>query len=183
MKQFTDIQEAVRQIVALASGLSVDRLILSGQGRSIKDDDVLYGTYKPYPVRAYGHPRKDRALAVVDDDSPEQGWEDFEETTVSQLELLVSVNFINDGARDCVWRVQNANFRQPVIELLRENNIGWRYASEARRLTGLHQAGFQSRWQVDIHMVVEAEITDSVLRAAGFDLEIQDEFGNVIGGN
>lgn len=177
----TDLYTALREIVATATQVDISRVIVGDQGRPPPEpEDALYVTYKPVPVRAYGHPRKDRELTPAEETGPAQDWEDYAETTVTQLELMVSVNCLNEGARDASWKLHNAGFRQPIRELTVANNIGWRYVSEIRDLTGIYQAGVQPRYQADINLYVETAITDTILRAAAFSFEVEDEDGNII---
>lgn len=177
MQHVDELYTAFQTLVRVASG--VEQVILANQGRPAPPG--LHATYNPVPVRAVGHPRRQRAdVPAQDCDIPD--WTDFEETTVSQMDFLLSVNFFNEGARDAAWRMHNANFRAPVQELLFTHGIGWRTCSEVRSLTELSQGGLQPRYQVDVRLYVEAEVTDIVLRAAGFALVMHDEDGNLIYG-
>ena len=175
----------LQRIVALASGVSEDRVILADQGRPPPEPaGTLYATYNPVIVRAYGQPRSERELVDATEDFNESllgaDWQDFEETTISQAELLVSCNFLNEGARDAAWRMHNANHRWPIQEALWVADLGWRYCSEVRNLTGLYQAGAQPRYQTDWNVYAEMAVTDSVLRAAGFSYTVEDKAGNTI---
>jgi len=38
----------------------------------------------------------------------------------------------------------------------------------------------QERYQVDLHLWIETQVTDIILRAAGFSLTIEDEDGNIL---
>ena len=170
----------LRDIIATASGVEQSAVILADQGRPAPD--TLYATYKPVPVRAVGAPRT--SLALVDATEPYDeallgaDWQDFEATTITSMEMMVSCNFLNEGAANAATRLPNANFRLPVLERLRSYGIGWRRCSEVRDLTGLLQAGLQPRYQVDLDIWVESRITDNVLRAAGFSLTVEDSDGN-----
>lgn len=177
MRTIDELYTTFQELVRVASG--VETVILANQGRP--EPKGLHATYNPVPVRAVGHPRKRRADVPAEDcDIP--GWVDFAETTITQMDFLLSVNFFNEGARDAAWRLHNANFRAPVQELLFTHGIGWRTCSEVRSLTALSQGGLQPRYQVDVRLYVEAEVTDTVLRAAGFALRIEDDDGNLIYG-
>jgi hypothetical protein len=44
------------------------------------------------------------------------------------------------------------------------------------------QAGLQPRYQSDIHLFIEASVSYTVLRAAGFSLELSDDTGNPLNG-
>jgi len=173
----------LQDIVATAGGVDQSRVILADQGRPPPEPaDALYATYKPVPVRAVGHSRAD--LALVDATEPYDesllgpDWQDFEATTVTQLEMMVSINFLNEGAAGAAARMPNANFRLPILERLRSYGFGWRRCSEVRDLTGLFQAGLQPRYQVDLDIWVESRVTDDILRAAGFSLTVEDAEGN-----
>lgn len=176
-----ELHVALQELVSTASGVPLSRVILADQGRPPPDPpDELYATYNPIPVRAYGQPRKDRELTPAEETGPTQNWEDLAETTVTQLDLMLSVNFLNENARDAAMKMQNANFRVPVHAILWNNGIGWRNASEVRRLTELTQGGLQPRYQTDVDLFIETSITDTVLAAAGFSFEIEDNSGNTV---
>lgn len=177
MQSIDELHATFQALVQAASG--VETVILANQGRPAPKG--LYATYNPVPVRAVGHPRRQRVDAPAQD-SDIPGWTDFEETTVTQMDFLLSCNFFNEGAKDAAMRLHNANFRWPVQELLFTHGIGWRTCSEVRSLTALSQGGLQPRFQVDVRLYVEAEVTDIVLRAAGFALVMHDEDGNLIYG-
>lgn len=171
MENIDDLTDVFHSLVSLASGVNTERVILADQGRAPPAGTELYVTYKPVPVRAYGQPgRKLEHIAPVEDVDESLGddWTDLQETVASSMEFMLSVNFLNEGADMAAMMMQNANFRTPVSEYLFRNHIAWRYASSARNLTGLMQAGIQPRWQTDIHLFIEHEVSYSVLRAAGF---------------
>lgn len=172
MENIDDLRGVFQSLVSLASGVNAERVILADQGRAPPAGIELYATYKLVPIRAYGQPR--RTLVHIDpieefDESLGDDWTDLQETVASSMEFMLSVNFLNEGADMAVMMMQNANFRSPVSEYLFRNNIAWRYASNARNLTGLMQAGIQPRWQTDIHLFIEHEVSYGVLRAAGFE--------------
>ena len=178
---YTDLQ----RLVSIASGVDQGRVILADQGRPPPEPQGdLYATYNPIPVRAVGQPRTSLALVDPVQDYNESllgtDWQDFEATTITQLDLILSCNFLNEGARDAAWKMHNANFRYPVADQLWSMQVGWRGASEVRRLTDIYQAGLQPRYQVDVNLYVETQITDEILRAAGFSLNVEDEDGNEV---
>ena len=178
------LQVEVADLIRAASG--VNAMIQADQGQAPPSE--LYGTYKIHPIRAYGQPRDTRALTPAEEPGPTDDWEDLAITTISQMELMVSVNFIQPvasdatgyGARDAAWRLHNSNFRATISERLYNAGLGWRYASDVRDLTGLDRAGIQQRHQVDVYLVAEMSITDTVLRAAGASVSITDDFGNIL---
>jgi len=180
-----DLYVDLQRIVSLASGVPLSRTILAEQGRPAPEpEDELYATYNPIPVRAVGQPRQELSLVDATEDFNETllgaDWQDFEQTVISQLELMVSINFFNDGARDSAWRMHNANHSWSVTDALWAAEIGWRYCSDVRNMTDLLQAGLQQRYQVDLNLYVETAIVDNVLRAAGFSVTIEDEAGNIV---
>lgn len=172
MENITELETFFQQLVADASG--VETVILADQDRSAPSG--LYATYKPVPVRAYGHPRRNREdVDAIDSNIYE--WTDFNETVITSMEFMLSCNFFNEGADSAAARVHNANFRISVQELLYVNEVAWRYCSEVRNLTVLSQAEMQPRFQLDIHLYVEMEVTEVVLRAAGFVFSTFNENG------
>lgn len=178
---YTDIQ----RVVSDATGVELSRVILADQGRPApQPDDELYATYNPIPVRAVGQPRQELELVDATEDFNESllgaDWQDFRQSVVSQLDLMVSVNLFNTGARDAAWRMHNANHSWSVQNALWVGGLGWRYCSDARRLTDLMQSGLQERYQVDLNLYAGVAIQDNVLRAAGFSVEVEDEQGRII---
>ena len=170
----SDIRSNVSAIIRAASG--VERLILADQGEA--PPKGLYGTYKIYPIRAYGHPRSSRTLIPELEPGPEDDWQDMQETVISQMLIMVSFNFINEGAEDAAWKMHNANFRPAISNMLFSNGIGWRGVGQVRNLSGVDRAYPQDRYQMDLTLVIETEISDNILRAAGFSLAIEDDQGN-----
>jgi hypothetical protein len=171
-----ELHSTIGNLIRTASG--VNAVILANQDHA--PPPGTYGTYHLMPVRAYGHPRRDRADIAAAEPVPTFAWTDIAETTVTQLELMVSVNFFDSGAKQAALMMQQAQFRSPVSEYCYVNGIAWRYTSESRDLTGLEMATIQERYQVDLHLWVETAITDTILRAAGFSVTIEDEGGNAL---
>jgi hypothetical protein len=180
MESIEELYPVLQELVKRASG--VNTVILANQGTPAPTG--LYATYNLIPVRAYGHARLDRVdVLATEDFDPELGeWTDFEETACTSMQFICSVNILNAGAATAAMKLQNANFRAPVRDYLFANKIAWRYVSDSRNLTALMQAGLQSRYQADIHLFIEASVSYSVLRAAGFSVEIRDERGNLLNG-
>ena len=179
------LYEAFQTLVSAASGVDENRVILANQGTPVpQPENDLYATYNPIPIKAYGFPRTSlkEVDAVQDFNETLLGpnWQDLEATTIRQLDMMVSCNFINGGAREASWQIHAANHRLPINEILYFNKIGWRFASEIRDLTGVTQAGVQPRYQVDLNLYVETEITDEILSAAGFKVNIEDKQGNTL---
>lgn len=181
MDSLSSLYVALQGLISVASGINRDRVVLADQGRPGLPGLEVYATYKPVPVRAYGFPNRERALTpAINTVLPNHL--DFSEKTRTQLELSLSCNFLNSGAQEAAWKIHNANFRSVVMEYLYTYKIGWRYASNPRDLTNLLQAGLQQRYQIDVQLFVETEITDVVLRANGFSIEVVDEGGNLLYG-
>lgn len=176
VENINDLNTTIANLVRTASG--VNAVILANQDHA--PPEGTYGTYHTVPVRAYGHPRRERADIAAAEPVPTFTWTDIAETTITQLELMVSVNFFDSGAQQAALMMQQAQFRSPVSEYCYVNGIAWRYTSESRDLTGIEMAAIQERYQVDLHLWVETEITDTILRAAGFSVTIEDEGGNIL---
>lgn len=180
MESIEELYPAFQQLVQLAAG--VETVIRANQGKPAPSG--LYATYLPVPVRAYGHVRRDRTeVPATEPFDPELGdWTDFDEKALTSMQFILSVNILNEGAATAAMKLHNANFRGPISKFLYENKIAWRYVSDTRNLTGLMQAGVQPRYQSDIHLFIEASVSYTVLRAAGFSVEIRDERGNLLNG-
>lgn len=170
MERIEDLYPALQELVRITTG--VDLVILANQGAPAPEG--LYATYSLTPIRAYGHSKVERELTpATEPTDPALGdWQDFHEKVLTQMHCMLSVNILNAGASTAALKLHNANFRAPVRDFLFRNRIGWRYASDSRNLTGRMQAGIQPRYQVDIHLFIEAEVSYTVLRAAGFNVEI-----------
>lgn len=178
METIEELYPVFQQLVRLATG--VETVILANQ--TAAPPNGLYATYLPVPVRAYGHIRRERVEVPATEPTDLEDWTDFDETALTSMQFILSVNVLNEGAATAAMRLHNANFRTPVSAYLFENRIGWRYVSDTRNLTGRLQAGLQPRYQADIHLFIEAAVSYPVLRAAGFQIETRDESGNLLNG-
>lgn len=174
MQTLSDLHDFFQAFIEQSTGVS--QVILADQGRD--PPEGLYATYNPIPVRTVAHPRRSESDAPAQDPVNLQDWTDLNRVLHSQLELILSTNFMNDGARDAAWRLHDANFRGGIQTLLFNNNVAMRYTSEVRRLTDIIQAGLQPRYQVDVFFYVEADNSEVVLRAADFSVNIEDKAGN-----
>lgn len=174
MESVSDVIDTFQSIVQQASGVPL--AILADQGREAPSG--LYATYNPVVVRAVGHPRKSRSDSPPHEPTDLTGWTDFDEAVVSQMDLMLSCNFFNEGARDAAWRMHNANFRYSLQSYLHENSIAWRYCGEVKNLTSVLQAGLQPRFHVDCMLYIEGEVSGAVLRAAGVSIVLTDVDGN-----
>lgn len=171
MEIISDLNPTFQQLVRLASG--VETVILADQGRTAPSG--LYATYKPVPVRAYGHSgHRMTDIAPVEVSGAGDDWTDLQDTVFTSMEFMLSVNILNEGADTAIMRLHNANFRYPVSVYLHQNGIAWRNVSACRNLTGLLQAGLQPRWQADINLFINHTISYPVLRAAGFTVNVQN---------
>lgn len=180
MESIEELYPVFQELVKLSTGL--ETVILANQGKPAPTE--LHATYSAIPVRAYGHVRRERTeVPATEPFDPELGdWTDFDEKALTSMQFILSVNILNEGAATAAMKLHNANFRGPVSKFLYENKIAWRYVSDARNLTRLMQAGVQPRYQSDIHLFIEASVSYTVLRAAGFSVEIRDERGNLLNG-
>jgi len=171
-----ELYSVLAQLVRDASGYPL--AILADQGHAPPAGN--YATYKPIPVRAYGQPRRVREDIPAAEPIPVFPWTDMEETLITSMEMMVSINFFDSGAQNAALRMQQAQFRQPISDYCFANDIAWRYVSESRNLTGVEMADMQERYQVDLHLWIETQLKDTILRAAGFSLTIEDEDGNIL---
>lgn len=171
VESIDDLKVAVCNLVRQASG--VNAVIEAYPDHS--PPEGLYGTYNMIPVRAYGHAIRERGTVPAADPAPPFVWEDIVENTVTQLELMVSINFLNAGAKEAAHKVLQSQFRHPIRWYCRDNSLGWRFVSEVRNLTGMEQATLQERYQLDLHLWVETQVSDTILAAAGFSVELYDE--------
>jgi hypothetical protein len=177
MREISELHELLQGLISICSGIKTDRIILADQGRSPPGGGTLYATYNPIPVRAYGQPsQRLEYIEALEDFDPALGdWKDLEEITASSMEFMISVNFYNEGASQAAMLLHNANFRSSVSDFLFLNQLGFRYVSNLRNLNAHFQGGIQPRWQADIFMFVNQEVSSKVLRAAGFSLEFLTE--------
>lgn len=169
-----ELHTAIGNLIRQASG--VNAVILANPDQA--PPEGAYGTYRPIPVRAYGQVRRVREEVPALDPAPAFAWTDIEETVITQLELMVSVNFFNAGSQNAALNMLQGQFRQSISNYCFENGLGWRFLSEVRDLTDLEQGEVQSRHQVDLHLWVETSISDTMYAAAGFSVIIEDENGN-----
>lgn len=176
IETFEDLLDPTVAILAATSGLAEDRIIPADEGRGPPQPETqLYATYALIPIRAYGQPRKSRELIDALEDGPTPDWEDMAETLITSIELMVSVNFYNEGAAEKAWSILGAEYREDVIKLLHDHEVAWRYASEVRRVPAIVQAGVEQRFQLDLHWFVNTAFTQDVLRAAGVEIRVEEQ--------
>jgi len=175
METIEELYPVFQQLVRLATG--VETVILANQ--TAAPPNGLYATYLPVPVRAYGHIRRERVEVPATEPTDLEDWTDFDETALTSMQFILSVNILNEGAATAAMKLHNANFRGPVSQFLYAHKIAWRYVGDTRNLTGLMQAGVQPRYQSDIHLFIEASVSYTVLRAAGFSVELKFELPDV----
>lgn len=174
-----ELDVTMHSLMVQCTGLPENRVIKANQDRPEPSND-LYLTWNAVPVRAVGQPRRTMEEIPEIEPSDYANWTDLKETVISQLDMILSVNCINSGAKNLAWKVHQANYLNSVASFCAANGIGWRYASPARRLTGLQQAAYQSRYQVDINLYIETAISDTLLAAASAPVILYDEDGNII---
>ncbi|TNV22831.1 hypothetical protein FH968_01955 [Buttiauxella sp. B2] len=178
MRDIRELHCLLQELVSICSGIRTERIVLADQGRAPPAGNSLYATYNPIPVRAYGQPSQwleDIDALEAFDPALGENWKDLEEITATSMEFMISVNFYNEGASQAAMLLHNANFRSPVSDYLFLNQLGFRYVSNPRNLSTHFQAGIQPRWQADIFMFINQEVSSQVLRAAGFSLELITE--------
>lgn len=177
MKDISELHDTLRGLVSVCSGLDENRIILANQGRSPPKGEALYATYNPVPVRAYGQPSQTVTPAgphEAFDANLGADWQDLAVITATSMEFMLSVNFFNDGAAQAAMLLHNANFRPPVSAYLFRHALAFRYVSNPRNLSAHFQAQIQPRWQADIFLFVNQEVSSDILRAAGFTLDLLD---------
>lgn len=174
MRDISELYVLLQGLISVCTGLDTKRIVLADQGRSPPAGSALYATYNPIPVRAYGHPSQRLEFVPAREEYEDDlggDWQDLEEITASSMEFMISVNFFNASARQAAMMLHNANFRSPVSDYLFLNHLGFRYVSNPRNLSAYSQSEIQQRWQADIHMFINHEVSSAVLRAAGFSLQ------------
>lgn len=174
MENMADLNATFQQLVRLASGLeNVVLADLMGETPS-----ECYATYKPLPVRVYGHSGHSMTDIPPQEafaDSLGTEWTDLQDTVFSSMEFTLSVNILNEGADSAIVRLHNANLRDPVSAFLFRNGIAWRSTSASRNLTGLSTSSQQPNWQTDIHLFIKQTLSYPVLRAAGFTINVPNQ--------
>lgn len=174
MENMADLNTTFRQLVMLASGLE-NVMLVDQEGETPSE---CYATYKPTPVRVYGHSGHSMVdIAPTEDfaDSLGTGWTDLQDTVFSSMEFTLSVNILNAGADSASARLHNANLRDPVSAFLFRKGIAWRSTSASRNLSGLSASSQQPSWQTDIHLFIKQTLSYPVLRAAGFTINVQNQ--------
>lgn len=169
-----------QELISLATGITKSRVILADQGQSAPSGNALWATYKPVPIRTYGFPRRNRELVPATYPTTIPNWKDYNETLQYHLEVMLSVNIYNDGASDAAWRAFHADLLGDIPEFLYKKGIGWRYASDIRNLTALQQASYQERYQFDLHLFIDGDVSANILTVAAFNIKIENEDGTII---
>jgi len=176
---FEQLDTVIHGLLMECTGLPFNRVIKANQDRAEPGND-LYLTWNAIPVRAVGFPKIEREEVPATEPVDFPGWTDLEETVISQLDMIVSVNCYNSGAKNLAWKLQHCNFLESVAAYCYQNRIGWRYTGAAKGLTALQQAAYQTRYQTDIHLYIETAISGKLLAAASVKVKIYDETGNII---
>lgn len=168
MQNIEELYSVFQKLIHLITYIPLNRIILANQGRSPPAGNLLYATYNPVPIRAYGRSARTREeIAPIEDIAIENGT-DWRETIYTSMEYMLSVNFINGDAANAASLLHNADCRIPIAEFLYKNEIAWRYVSAVRNLTSISQSGIQPRYQSDIYLFIEQVTSYTLLRAMGF---------------
>lgn len=178
MRDISELHDLLKGLISICTGIKNERIILADQSRAPPTGNSLYATYNPIPVRAYGQPSQrleDVEAQEAFDPALGNTWTDLDEITVTSMEFMISVNFFNEGASQAAMSLHNANFRSPVSDYLFLHQLGFRYVGNPRNLSTHFQSGIQPRWQADIFMFVDHEVSSRILRAAGFSLALITE--------
>lgn len=178
MEALESLNVSLQQLLVMITGLDAGRVVLADQGRPAPKGKTLYCTYRPYPIRAYGHPSKHYTEVPAIEESAETGWTDLEERVITSLVIMVSVNFYNEGAADAAWKMLSADRLETVTQHLFLNNLNWRKAGPVRNLTAMQRADVQPRYQLDIDMIVRGEQANQILAAGDAKVAMYDENDN-----
>lgn len=176
IENISELNTTVQRLIQRASGVTA--IILADQDGS--PPTGLYGTYKITPIRAYGRPKVIQSDIAPLEPVPTSAWQDFSETLITSMEMMVSINFFNDGAANAAMKLQQSQFRFPVADYCRENEIAWRTTSETRNLSNIDQALMQDRYQLDLDLWAGVQITDDIMAAASYSITVEDENGNIL---
>lgn len=177
MKSFEESFPAIHEFLRMASGVAGNRIILGNQGRAAPEGLDPYISYLPTPLRAYAWPEQSlKEVAPVEDYDPSLGkdWKDFEAEITTNWILNVSVTVFNRGADTIIGRLPHSYFRDDIIAHLYKNNVSVKSYSNVRNLTSIIQAGNQPRYNLDIEMWCQLDVTYNVLKASKIPFVIRD---------
>lgn len=177
MIDLDQVDKPFQELIHLATGLPMNRIIKANQSKNLPRDPCCL--YNVQPSLPQGAPRKSQVEVDAEDcDIP--NWKDFDVTTIQRVRVRVSCNFYRYPAEDYAWKLPNCNWRQPISDHLLINQMQWNGTSTPNNLTALVQGEYDQRYQVDVNLVVEGEVKDLVLQAASIGWHIEDELGNVL---
>ena len=188
MKAIDDILPAIQEIISLASGVPLNRVILGNQGRAAPSGNAPYISYLPTPLRVYGRPTvsalKDAAPVEGYDPSLDSlidgGWKDFNQTLSTNWIIMVSITVFNEGADTVCMKLPFATSRSDILAFASKNEVSIRQTSNVRNLSAVMQAGVQPRYNVDMELWARLDVNIDVLRAARVPFVIRESDSNKI---
>lgn len=183
MKEIKEILSPLQKIISMATGVPQERVILGNQGHAAPSGNSPYISFLPTPLRVYGRPSDSyQDIAPIEPYSETLGdnWTDLNKKLTTNWIILVSVTVFNEGAETIATKIPYATARDDVLFLANNANISLRNVSNVRNVSNLIQAGVQPRYNVDIEMWAQLEISFGVLRVAKVPFVINDQNGNQI---
>lgn len=188
MKSIDDILPALQEIISIASGVPMQRVILGNQGHGAPAGNDPYISYLPTPLRAYGRPHSSdlKDVAPIEDydkslDSLiDGGWVDFNQTLSTNWIIMVSITVFNEGADTIAMKLPFATSRNDILTIAKKSEISIRQSSDVRNLSGLMQAGIQPRYNLDVEFWARLDVNIDILRAAHIPFIIREADSNKI---
>lgn len=178
MYELDDISKAIQVLISKATGLPLNRVLKANQGKSSPIDEYCTYNIQPNGFIGQGWETNQELVDAVDCDIPD--WKDSETTTTYYLKLRVSCNFMRDRAKDRAWMLGQCESRHVIREHLLINNIWWSGCGTPNNLTDVVQADYVTRSQIDMNLVVGAQVKDIILLAHSISWNVADELGQQV---
>lgn len=107
-------------------------------------------------------------------------YKDIEVTVKTCLNVTTSINFYRGDARDQANKIRQMDKLPSFSDVLLVNGIGWLSTGVANNLTTLNQGQQEPRFQIDIELLLEETMSETVQAIYTVGVEVYDENNNQI---
>lgn len=170
MLDITALSKSVCRIVAAATGLPANKIIIGDPG--VGAPTGSYCAVRLDSPAQFGQALNSQRSVVATDDPQ---YMDIIAKVATQFTIGFSVNFYRAGAMGYASAMCEANKREPIKALLRTAKLGWSRTSPINNLTGLYQAAMEERAQLTLYLYGESIAEDRIqwIYRAGFSAQIE----------
>lgn len=184
MIDYLELKKKGVGLVKMITGLDDDHVIIANQNISPEDmPDGLYATVNIIGDETFGASEK-RQESSATFEHPDLGViSDIVDITERNVIVQMSVNFFRSGAVSYASSMQDACRRRVVSGYLWANELGWQRTSPVRNLTGIQNAGYEERAQIDLFLYAKDVIRDTINRGYQVSFSVSDSENNLTQGD